>query len=368
MTGKLQARTREGAELVTMAEEFSRDFAGAAAEHDADASFPLEHLEALRDSGFLYAPVPVELGGMGVASVHDVFVASSRIAEGDPSVVLGVNMHLLTLIQYLRQYRVACNREDRARSDAVAGVIRGLVEQRAAIAAAVSEPDQDLLRQRTRATRTPDGWVINGRKVFSSMAPAATHFAASMNYTDEDGVERYAYAIIPAGAPGVTVNDDWNAMGMRASGSVSVVFEDTLLPGRGPGRGAPAGILSSELLEAMLESGIAHTAASVGVAEAAHARSVAAVAARREDHGDGVVRPTAVHLAAENAIDLAATRAMFARGLSAVDDYHAVHPVNRGTLEEAHAVFAEVQVAKTFINAAAVRIADRAMAIAGGAG
>ena len=368
MAGKIKARTDRGVALVAMAEEFAEDFAQRAAEHDADASFPFENLESLRESGFLYASVPVELGGMGVESVHDAFLASSRLAEGDPSVVLGVNMHLLTLIQYVRQYRIACNREDGARAAAVGALIRDLVDQRAAIAAAVSEPNQDLLRQQTRATQIDVGWVLNGRKIFSSMAPAATHLAVSLNYTDDEGVDRYAYAIVPKDSPGVRVNDDWNAMGMRASGSVSLVFENTPLPGRGPGRGAPAGVLSPELLEGMLESGAGHTSASVGIAEAAHGISMAAVAARRAKTGDASVRATAAQLAAENAIDLAATRAMFTRGLTAIDDYHAAHPVNRGTLEEAHDAFAEVQMAKTFINAAAVRIADRAMAIAGGAG
>jgi alkylation response protein AidB-like acyl-CoA dehydrogenase len=199
------------------------------------------------------------------------------------------------------------------------------------------------------------------------MAPAATHFSVALTYTAGDGAERYAYAVVERSRPGITVNDDWDAMGMRASGSVSVVFENTPLAGRGPGRGAPAGVLSSELLEDMLVSGAAHTAASLGIAEAAHAITVASVQSRRAK-GGAPVRATAVQLAADNAIDLAAARAMLGRALAAIDAYHAAHPVKRGTLGEAHDVFAEVQIAKQFINAAAVRIADRALTITGGAG
>jgi alkylation response protein AidB-like acyl-CoA dehydrogenase len=72
--------------------------------------------------------------------------------------------------------------------------------------------------------------------------------------------------------------------------------------------------------------------------------------------------------AAENSIDLAAARAVFSRALLMIDQYHADHSAARGTIEEVGPVFAEAQRAKAFINAAAVRIADRAMAMAGGAG
>jgi len=367
MNAKLQAQTDEGRALIATAEELAENFATRAAAYDARAAFPTAHLDALRETRVLYAPVPADLGGLGVESVHDVFVASSRLAEGDASLVLGVNMHLLTLIQYTRQYRIACNREGGARVAAVAGVLRGFVEGGAAIAAAVSEPGQDLLRPATRATRTAGGWVLNGRKIFTSMAPAATHFTVALTYADEDDADRYAYAIVERGTPGVTVNDDWDAMGMRASGSVSVVFENTPLAGRGPGRGAPAGMLSAELLEDMLVSGAAHTSASLGIAEAAHAAAVAAVSARRAK-STAPVRGTMVQLAAENAVDLAGARAILDRALTSIDAYHAGHPVTRGTLDEARDVFAEVQIAKQFVNAAAVRIADRALTIAGGAG
>jgi hypothetical protein len=41
------------------------------------------------------APVPVTLGGLGVSCAHDLVVASSRLARGDASVAIGVNMHLV---------------------------------------------------------------------------------------------------------------------------------------------------------------------------------------------------------------------------------------------------------------------------------
>ena len=67
--------------MVDDAERFANQFAAAAIDHDRDATFATEHLEALRQGRFLVAPIPVEFGGGGVSSVHDVLVAVSRLRE-----------------------------------------------------------------------------------------------------------------------------------------------------------------------------------------------------------------------------------------------------------------------------------------------
>src|SRR5262249_22293957 len=75
MSVNLQARTREGAELVAIAEELAAAIAPAAAVHDREGTFPFEGLQALKGRGYLVAPVPAELGGLGVTSVHDLVLA-----------------------------------------------------------------------------------------------------------------------------------------------------------------------------------------------------------------------------------------------------------------------------------------------------
>ena len=74
------------------------------------------------------------------------------------------------------------------------------------------------------------GWTVSGRKIFCTMSPAADVLYAAVTYTDDAGRERYGYAMVPRETPGVVVHDDWDALGMRASGSQSVSFEDVQLP------------------------------------------------------------------------------------------------------------------------------------------
>jgi alkylation response protein AidB-like acyl-CoA dehydrogenase len=364
---ELQAATPQGRRLVAMAEEFAPALSAAAAANDREGKFSYESLELLKRAGYLYAPVPEEAGGMGVTSAHDLLVASTRLARADASLALGVNMHLNVLFALSRQYYGFRARGDEARAAGTAVFLRQIVESGQVIAAAVSEPDQKLTWQATTAIQEGGEWVINGRKIISSMASAATLFSVSVNYVDENGSARYAYVLVPRDTPGLTVHDDWDALGMRSSASVSVTFENCRLPGRGPGRGAPAGVYTAEYLEPVMMSGLAHASASLGVAEAAQALALGAIEERRRKRGDQSVRPTLAHFAAENSIDLAAARAIFGRAAEGVDAYYAETSRRRGSDEAAFAVFAEAQRAKAFVNQASVRIVDRAMTMAGGA-
>ena len=114
---ELQAHTAAGIRLVTVAEELSAQFTARAAEHDRDGTYPFEAIDALRATGYFSAPIPIELGGLGVSSAHDLVVASSRLARGDASVAIGVNMHLVAVLnmERRRQVAVAAGAERRAR-------------------------------------------------------------------------------------------------------------------------------------------------------------------------------------------------------------------------------------------------------------
>src|SRR5215213_4920503 len=227
------------------------------------------------------------------------------------------------------------------------------------MAAAMSEPAQDLTRPATRAVRTDAGWRIDGHKIFCTMSPAATLLLTSVGFRGEDGGERYGYVEIPPTAPGVTVNDDWDALGMRSSGSHSVTFDGVELPAGALRGGFPAGELAP-YLERNLASGLFHASASLGIAEAAFART-----ARSERVGDDA---RARMLVAESVIDLAASRAVIDRAAALIDEHQEANPEQDGGDDEITGLFAEGQAAKTVVNEASARVVDRALALSGGAG
>jgi alkylation response protein AidB-like acyl-CoA dehydrogenase len=337
---ELAAHTEAGARLVASAEALAPELAARAAEHDRAGSYPFEAIDVLKAAGYFAAPVPVELGGLGVSSAHDLVVASSRLARGDASVAIGVNMHLVAVLNMERRRRAGGERRARAFAASLEQIVRdGVI-----LAAAISERGQDLTRPGTIATRTESGWRIDGRKWFCTMSPAATHLYVAVTCADE---ERYAYATVPTGAPGVTVNDDWDALGMRASGSNSVTFDGVELPESAVRGGFAAGD-PLPYMDRNLVAGLFHASASLGIAESADAL------ARRRVNGDARARMQV----ADNAIDLAAARAVLSRAAGLIDD----------EADETEALFGESQAAKAFVNEAAARVVDRALALSGGAG
>jgi alkylation response protein AidB-like acyl-CoA dehydrogenase len=71
---------------------------------------------------------------------------------------------------------------------------------------------------------------------------------------------------------------------------------------------------------------------------------------------------------ADNAVDLAASRGILARAAELIDEHRAVNPASDGSADELGALFAEAQAAKAFVNEAAARVVERALALSGGAG
>ena len=348
---ELTAKTDAGARLVRIAEALAEDFASRAAIHDREASFPHAGIDALKRACYFTAPIPAERGGLGVTSVHDLVVASSRLARGDASIAIGVNMHLIIVLNIVRRWRAAVAAGNERRAAAFAASIDGVARDGVVIAAAVSELGQDLTRPRTTATRTPSGWRIDGRKAFCTMSPAASDLYVAVSYADGERSERYAYAIVPIDASGVVVHDDWDALGMRASGSHSVTFAGVEVPGAALRGGFLAGDAEA-YMERNLMNGLFHAGASLGIAESAASVATGALVPR------GELDPRARTLIAENAVELGAARATLSRSATLADD----------TGREVVALFAETQAAKAFVTEAAARIVDRALALSGGAG
>jgi alkylation response protein AidB-like acyl-CoA dehydrogenase len=260
-------------------------------------------------------------------------------------------MHMAALLNMVRQWRAAVDAADERRAAKLGTSLAQIARDGVRLAAAVSEPGQDLTRPGTVATRTPSGWRIDGRKLFCTGSPAATVLYTSVRFAAEDGLDRYGYAMVPADATGVTVHGDWDALGMRASGSHSVTFDAVTLPASALRGGFPAGDADG-YMSRNLNAGLFHAAASLGIAEAAQEEALHA--ARRADDA----RSRA--LVAESAMDLSAARGTLSRAATLVDE--------QGHGQSVAGLFAEAQAAKTFTNEAACRVVDRALSLTGGAG
>ncbi len=226
---ELHPYTESGRRFVAIAEGHVDPFRARAAEHDAASSFPRESFEELKKSGALAAFVPQELGGLGLASVHDWAVGLARLGRGDPSTAIALNMHLAVSRNLVHAWDTARARSDTAAAARNEAMLCAIAGGELVICATATEAGTDFLRPLTTATRTAEGWTLEGRKIFVTLSPAANLCALNVRIADPKG-DLIGFAFVPTDAPGFEPQDDWDALGMRASGSQSVVLRDCRLP------------------------------------------------------------------------------------------------------------------------------------------
>ena len=198
-------------------------FAARAAQHDRDGSFPHENFAELRASGYLGLTVPRVYGGGG-GGVFAMVLGQERLARGDGSTALGVGWHLFTLGKQAQTPTWAAPLLDRL----FAAASRGEVLINAAVSEpATGSPSRGGRPQTTARHEPTGGWRLDGRKTFTTLAPALTHIIVSA--TAED-IARTASFLVPRATPGLRVEESWDAMGMRATGSHDLVLDGVVLP------------------------------------------------------------------------------------------------------------------------------------------
>jgi alkylation response protein AidB-like acyl-CoA dehydrogenase len=198
-------------------------FAARAALHDRDASFPFENFDQLSEAGLLALTVPTALGGLGAGAL-DATRVIGIFGKADPSTALVLSMHY---IQHLVMARSARWPGRLARK-----VARETVEGVALINALRVEPDLGSPSRgglpATIARKTEIGWRLSGRKIYATGAPILKWYAVWAR-TDEPTL-RVGLFLVQAGLPGTRIVETWDHLGLRASGSHDVIFDDVLFP------------------------------------------------------------------------------------------------------------------------------------------
>jgi alkylation response protein AidB-like acyl-CoA dehydrogenase len=199
------------------------EFAADAAKHDRDATFPFENFNRLSEAGLLALTVPVALGGSG-AGAFDAARIIGILGKADPSTALVLSMHY---IQHLLMARGVRWPDRLARK-----LARETVEGVALVNALRVEPDLGSPARgglpATVARKTDTGWRLSGRKIYSTGAPILKWYAVWAK-TDEPDV-RVGLFLVPAGLPGTRIVETWDHLGLRASGSHDIVFDEVVFP------------------------------------------------------------------------------------------------------------------------------------------
>jgi alkylation response protein AidB-like acyl-CoA dehydrogenase len=204
---------------------------GRAREHDEAGTFPQADFDDLRAAGLLGLMVPTRLGGVG-ACFADYTDIARELAAGAGATALIFNMHasvtgaLAHTPDELARSLGAPESYFAARDRILADAARG-----ALYAVAMSErgAGSRLSQMATRYERTPGGFRIAGSKAFVSGAGHADAYlvAAKAMAAGADGEPVVSHFLVPAG-DGVSVEQTWDSLGMRATGSHDLHLDVTV--------------------------------------------------------------------------------------------------------------------------------------------
>ncbi|NCO61571.1 MAG: acyl-CoA dehydrogenase [Deltaproteobacteria bacterium CG23_combo_of_CG06-09_8_20_14_all_51_20] len=215
--------TEEQRMIQTMVRDFARDvIMPGAAERDKTKEFPMEIIKSMGELGLMGMNVPTEYNGAGVDTVS-YSVAMQEIAYADASVAVVMSVH----------NSVACGPIYLFGSDYLKEhYLKRLTTGELIGSFAITEPGagSDPAGQRTRAARDGDSYVLNGNKIFISTGKNS-NITVVTAYTDRDRKHKGISAfVVEKGTPGFYVGKQEEKMGLLASDTVELIFEDCRVP------------------------------------------------------------------------------------------------------------------------------------------
>ena len=313
-------------------------------EWDETQHFPMDLLPRLASLGLLGIQIADEYGGAGMASV-DYCICIEELARVCPAIALSVAAH-----NGLCSAHIALFGNQAQKQRFLPRLARG--EVLGAWGLTEANAGSDAAGMRTTATRSGDGWVITGSKSFITHG-AIGGVMVVMAVTDRaKGSRGISAFVLDHGTPGMSAGKKENKLGMRASDTSEVVFQDC--------RVAADQLLGEEGLGLIntlqiLDGGrIGIAALSVGLAQGAY-EAARRYAHERRQFGQAIERFQAIQW---KLVD-AATRIEAARLLT----YRAAYLKDQGVR-----FTRESSMAKLYASEAAVRVADDCVQIHGGYG
>jgi alkylation response protein AidB-like acyl-CoA dehydrogenase len=313
-------------------------------EWDESQHFPVELLPKFAKLGITGVIIPEEYGGAGMGYIEYATIIE-ELARVDPSIALSIAAHNSLSSGHL--YLAASESQKR-------DFLTPMAQGEFLGAWGLTEPSSgsDASSMRTTAVKRNGQWVINGSKNFitnASFAGLAVTIAITDRTAGSHGISAF---IVERGTDGFSVAKKENKLGMRASDTASLVFDDCRVPADHIIGDAGQGFMQAMKV---LDGGrISIAALAVGIAQGAYE---AALHYAKERHQFG--KPIAEFQAIQFKLADMATQIDAARLLT----FRAAAMKNQGKI-----VTKESSMAKLFASEVAVQVAEESVQVHGGYG
>ena len=338
--------TEEEQMLQTMVRDFAdRELAPRAREVDEKEEFSWENWKGMAKLGLMGIGIDPKYGGTSTGGYRQVSIVAEEIARGDASASVSMLAHLSLGVTTIYKFG---NEEQKQR------FVPSLASGQGVAAWALTEPGggSDAAALRTTATERDGTYFLNGSKMFitnGSQAETIVVFATLDRSQGHRGICAFA---VERDSPGLQVNPMHGKLGMRASSTDEIVFQDTPVPARNLlGEEGKGFYYAMEILDA---SRIIIAAQCVGIGQSALEAAVR-YAQQRETFG----KPISQHQGIQFMLADMATQVHASR----------VATMHAATLKDQGLPFInEASMAKLLASETCIKVASQAIQIFGGAG
>jgi alkylation response protein AidB-like acyl-CoA dehydrogenase len=191
-------------------------------QHDRERTYPEELYQACAEAGLIGLPFPEEFGGAG-GSLLDMTIAAEEIARVSADLVMAYTGNIFCGLNLLRKA------SEEQRRYWLPKLVKGEIK----ISISMSEPDagSDIGAMRTSAVRDGNQWVINGQKIWASMAGAKNNVISLYVKTDPKTHYRQGMSLflVDNDTPGLTLRK-LDMLGRRATGTYELIFDNVRVP------------------------------------------------------------------------------------------------------------------------------------------
>ncbi len=254
-----------------LAAEIGTEIGAAAAEHDRTGEISHAAFERLRERGATTALVPVDAGGGGASHAEfGGFLRELGRHDGPTAVTLSMHSHLVATQVWRHHHGM----------DASAFFAKVVGDRPILISTGAS----DWVGSSGTAAKVDGGYRVSARKMPASGCEIGDLLVTTIRWDGAPDGPSVIHCAIPFSADGVTIEETWDTMGMRATGSHTVVLDEVFVPDGAVALVRPADVWPP-IWNAVLGSALPLImSAYVGVADAAVTTATAMIAERDDAH------------------------------------------------------------------------------------
>jgi alkylation response protein AidB-like acyl-CoA dehydrogenase len=202
---------------IQLTHTLGKEFQKRAEENDKNGLFVFENYKQLKKHKFFSAAIPSQLGGAGLTH-KEMCQISRTIGHYCGSTALAFSMHQHLIAAAVWKYK---------KQEVGEAMLRNVADHELIL---ISTGARDWLGSNGELKKINGGYLFSAKKHFASQSAGGDVAVTSAPYENLMGEWKVLHFSVPMSTNGVSLADDWNVMGMRATGSHTIIFDQVFIP------------------------------------------------------------------------------------------------------------------------------------------